>query len=138
MGSIVLATDGSEDAETAAQEAITLAREHDDTLHVICVVDRRKYSEPTLSSAELETIDAEDHAATCVSTVAEMAGETVAVEGVTRHGLPHEVIREYADEVGADRIVVGEHGDHKTHFSGVGRRLKAVTDKELVVVADDD
>jgi nucleotide-binding universal stress UspA family protein len=134
MAGIVLATDGSEYADTAAREAISLARDHDATLHVICVVDRRKYSEPTLSSAELMTIGAEDHADSCVATVAEMAGEDVTVDGVTRHGVPHETILDYAAEVDADSIVVGEHGDHKKHFSGVGRRLEATSDREIVVV----
>jgi nucleotide-binding universal stress UspA family protein len=105
---------------------------------VLCVVDRRKYSEPTLSSAELMTIYAEEHAADCVSKVAEMAGERVPVVGVTRHGLPETVIREYAAEVGADRIVIGAHGDHAKHFSGVGRRLSADADTNIVVATAED
>jgi nucleotide-binding universal stress UspA family protein len=138
MAGIVLATDGSEYADTAAREAIALAREHDTTLHVICVVDRRKYSEPTLSSAELTTIGAEDHADRCVATVAEMAGDDITVDGVARHGIPHETILDYAAELDADYIVVGEHGDHEKHFSGVGRRLTELSDRDVLVVPAGD
>jgi len=62
MGTILLATDGSADARQAAREALDLAEERDATLHVICVVDERRFDDPALSSAELATIYAEDHA----------------------------------------------------------------------------
>jgi nucleotide-binding universal stress UspA family protein len=99
------------------------------------VVDRRRFDEPALSSAELATIYAEDHAAVCVAEVSEMAAERdLAVEGDTRHGIPHEVILEYADEVDASLVVVGEHGDHEEHFSGVGRKVRELADREVIVV----
>jgi nucleotide-binding universal stress UspA family protein len=58
----------------------------------------------------------------------------VPVEGVTRHGVPHEVIFEYAGEVDADVIVIGEHGDHADHFAGVGRRVRERAGRAVVVV----
>lgn len=135
MDTILLATDGSEYARHAARRAIELAAERGATLHVICVVDERRFDEPALSAAELATIYAEDHAALCVTEVADMAAaRDVRVEGDTRHGLPHEVILAYAAEVDADVIVVGEHGDHEEHFSGVGRRVRELADREVVVV----
>jgi nucleotide-binding universal stress UspA family protein len=135
MGPILLATDGSEYARHAAREAIELARQHGTTLHVICVVDERRFDHPALSSAELATIYAEDNAAVCVRDVSEMAADSgVRVEGSTRHGVPHEVILEYAEAVGADVIVVGEHGSHDVHFSGVGRGVVAGSDREVRVV----
>lgn len=51
-------------------------------------------------------------------------GLDVDVEGEVRHGIPKDVILEYAEEVGADCIVVGEHGNHSEHLGGVGRRLE--------------
>ena len=135
MVTILMATDGSEYAQAAAEHAIDLAKARDATLHVICVVDERRFDEPALSSAELATIYAEDHAAVCVTKVSEMAADTdVDVEGDTRHGVPHEVILEYADEVGADLFVFGEHGDHERHFSGVGQKVEALADCDVVVV----
>jgi nucleotide-binding universal stress UspA family protein len=135
MGAILLATDGSEYARAAAERAIDLAEERGTTLHVICVVDERKFDDPALSSAELATIYAEDHAALSIDEVMEMArASDVSVEGKTKHGMPHEVVLAYADEVDADVIVVGEHGDHETHFSGVGKRVTNMADREVVVV----
>lgn len=136
MGTILMATDGSEYAREAAERAIELAEERGATLHVICVVDERRFGEPALSSAELATIYAENHASMCVEEVAELAEETnVRVEGDIRHGIPHEVILEYADEVDADVIVIGEHGTHEEHFSGVGDKVIEGSDREVRVVA---
>ena len=136
MGTIVLATDGSEFANAAAVTAIDLAKQSRDTLRIICVVEREKFSEPALSSGELATIDAEYRAGNCISEVSEMAAdEGVTVEGVTRHGVPHQTILEYAAEVGADRIVVGEHGDHDRHFSGVGKELAKAAETDVIVVS---
>ncbi|RCU48126.1 universal stress protein [Haloplanus salinus] len=135
METILLATDGSEYARRAAREALDIAERRDAALHVICVVDERRFGDPALSSAELATIYAEDHAAVSVDEVIEMAEHrSVVVEGDTRHGIPHEVIVEYAAEVDADTIVVGEHGDHEEHFSGVGRHVSEQTDRDVVVI----
>jgi nucleotide-binding universal stress UspA family protein len=135
MGTILLATDGSDYARQAAERAIELAAEREATLHCICVVDERRFDDPALSSAELATIYAEDHASDFVTEVAELAAERgVSVERDTRHGVPHEVILEYADDVDADLIVIGEHGDHDEHFSGVGRKVTELADREVVVV----
>jgi len=135
MGAILLATDGSEYARHAAEHAIEIAAEEDATLHVVCVVDERKFDDPALSSAELATIYAEDHASMTVADVASLAAEhDVIVEGDTRHGVPHEIILAYAETVHADTIVVGEHGDHDKHFSGVGRSVADEADREVVIV----
>ncbi|WP_265111160.1 universal stress protein [Halosolutus halophilus] len=64
-----------------------------------------------------------------------MAAErNVRVEGNTRHGIPHEVILEYADETDADLIVVGEHGAHEAHFSGVGQTVLEGSGREVRVI----
>lgn len=135
MDTILLATDGSEYARTAAVEAIDLAKREGATLHVVCVVDNRRFDEPALSAGELATIYAEEHADMNVTDVVLMAeAEGVSVEGDTRHGVPHEVVLEYADEVNADIVVVGEHGDHDEHFAGVGRKVDEASDREVRVV----
>ena len=138
METILLATDGSEYARHAARSAIDLAQEEAATLHVLCVVDRRRFNDPALSSAELATIYADDHAAMSVKEVTEMATEKdVTVEGDTRHGIPEEVILEYAEEIGADVIIIGEHGDHDEHFSGVGQKVLERSDRDIRVVTAD-
>jgi nucleotide-binding universal stress UspA family protein len=136
---ILLATDGSEHGHRAAERAIELAAEREGELHVLCVVDRRVVDEPGLSSAEAVTIDAEDHGHDCVEEICQRAAEReVAAAGETRHGVPHELILDHARDIDADVIVIGEHGDHHTHLGGVGEKVLARSDREVVVVGSGD
>lgn len=138
MRPVLLATDGSTDARHAADHAVDLAAERGATLYVVCVVDDRRVGEPALSSAELATIYAEEQAATSVETVEQMAARrSVPVESDVRHGSPPEVIVEYANGIGATTIVIGEHGDHDVHMSGVGRKVASLADCEVVVVGSE-
>jgi nucleotide-binding universal stress UspA family protein len=135
MGSVLLATDGSDPARRAAERAIEMAADGDGRLDVLGVVDRRRCDQPALGAAELVTIYAEDEAATAVAEVREMAAGTgVVVEGDTRRGVPADVILDRAEAVDADAIVVGAHGDHGHHLSGVGRQVRRRSDREVVVV----
>ncbi|MHB9285934.1 universal stress protein [Halobacteriales archaeon Cl-PHB] len=136
MRPILLATDGSEYADQAAARAIDLANERDVPLHVLCVVDKRVHSEPGLSSDELATITVEDEGHDCVATVSERASDAgITVEGDVRHGIPHELIEEYAEEIDAAAIVVGEHGEHDDHLGGVARAIEQDSPREVVVVS---
>lgn len=135
MPSILLATDGSTHSRYAAERALDLAQEQDTTLHVVCVVDERRFNNPALSTTELLTIFAEDHAHFCVKEVRQMAGDrSLDIHGDIRYGRPEAVILEYATEVGADTIVLGEHGDHEYHLSGVGTEIQARASQEVIVV----
>lgn len=132
---ILVPSDGSEYAEEAARQAIALATEHGAALHVLSVVDRRVHDEPGLSSEELVTIEAEDLYHDCVSELRDRAATVgIDVECAVRHGIPHEAIAEYAEEIDADVILVGAHGDHHTHLGGIGRKVRRATDREVRVV----
>ncbi len=98
-------------------------------------VDEQKFDSLALSSAALATVYAEDHAAVCVNDVKDEAAERgVPVVGETLHGVPHDVILKYAADVDADVIVVGEHGDHLDHFSGIRKRVADRSDRKVDVV----
>jgi nucleotide-binding universal stress UspA family protein len=135
MTTVLLATDGSNCARRAAERAVDIARDRAGSLHVVWVVDNRKFGESALGADALATIWAEDHGHDCVQNVASMgrdAGVDVSVEVV--HGRPADRILDSADRLGAEVIVVGEHGDHREHIGGVGRRVTAGCDCEVVTV----
>jgi len=136
MAGVLLATDGSQDAEQAGERAIELARKRDVPLHVLCVVDRREYGEVALSTSELACIQAEDHGHECVAAVADHAEKQgLDVETDVCHGIPEKDIVAYAAEIDADAIVMGKHGDHREHLGGVGRKVKADADRKTIVVS---
>ncbi|WP_435362020.1 universal stress protein [Haloarchaeobius sp. DFWS5] len=135
MGDVLVAVDGSEHAYRAAEHAIGLAEERGGTLHCLCVIDERKFGEPALSSDELASVHAEDHGHECGERVEAAADKrNVPVVREIRHGVPDETILDYANDTGAEVIVLGEHGDHADHIGGLRRRLEKQSDVELVVV----
>ncbi|MFC6954583.1 universal stress protein [Halorubellus litoreus] len=137
MSTVLLAVDGSEHGQHAADRALEEANARNATLHCLCVVDRRVHAEPGLSTGELSTIEAEDRGHRFVDDVAETAQDRgVAVETAVKHGVPVDVILEYAREVSADLVFVGEHGDHDNHLGGVGRRVADAADCEVVVATE--
>lgn len=132
---ILAAVNSSEHSDQAMQEAIDVAREHGAKLHVLGVVDRRKHDEPGLGTGELVTIATQDQYNEFfvdVSRRATQAGVDVACE--IRRGVPHECILDVADEIDADVIFVGRHGDHRVHVGGVGRHVQEESDREVRVV----
>ena len=107
---ILLATDGSEAAEVAAQTAIELANETGSELHVVCVEEvpvtagvYAAHGVPTPASEEdRELLDGQ------VRQI-EGAGGKVA-EAHLRQGRPAQEIIELSEEIGAGFIVVGNTG----------------------------
>ena len=132
---ILVATDGSEHADRAVRRAVALAREHGARLHALAVVDRRVREEPGMSTEALVTIEAEDRYGDCLADVERRAeGAGIDVECEVAHGVPHDAILAYADRIDADVVLLGAHGDHETHISGVGRKVRRGTDREVRVV----
>jgi len=135
---ILVAVDGSEHARAALERGLQLADAHGARLHVLGVVDRRVRDEPGLSSAELATIEAEEaYAEVMVDVERAAADANVDTECQVRHGIPEEEILAYADEIDADVVFLGVHGEHDTHTGGVGKRVRATCDCELRAVRGD-
>lgn len=108
---VLLATDGSETAETAAEHAVEVSNRFDARLHVVHAVSP-PLSE-IFSSEDVERALEEATAAgeEVVEEVAERARDE-GVDAVTRveQRAPHEAILEYAEEKDADVIVMGSRG----------------------------
>jgi nucleotide-binding universal stress UspA family protein len=108
---VLLATDGSTPAAPALDRAVALAVETGATLHVLSVVDSADldlFSDATVDSVDDLLRDAADAAVDEARTHAEEAGASVTT--AVRVGTPHREICGYADDVGADVVVVGTHG----------------------------
>lgn len=139
-GGILLPVDGSECADSAAENAIDLARTYDAALHVLYVVDvRLGYADsladrPTVESdADSGSPDAGDadrwseavktRGEAVVDDVAERARAAgVDVVPAIKIGDPESVIVTYADDDAIDLVVMGTHGQ-----SGLARLLLGST-----------
>jgi len=123
---ILVATDGSADANRATTHALEQAEQHEAALHGIFVVDTDRFSEPALSSGEIETIEEEEWGQEQLEEIASR-GEELGIDVTLRncHGKPYQEIINYADEVDADLLVLGFHG--QSHASG--DQIGSVTDR---------
>jgi nucleotide-binding universal stress UspA family protein len=123
---ILVATDGSADANRAATHALEQAEQHEAALHGIFVVDTDRFSEPALSSGEIETIEEEDWGQKQLEEI-EARAIDLDIDVTLRncHGKPYKEIIGYADEVDADLVVLGFHG--QSHASG--DQIESVTDR---------
>lgn len=121
---ILVPTDGSVGTAHVALQAIDLAEQYGATVHVLHVVDeslRSQFGELTGLGEELEARG--QQAVERIERMARTHG--VAVETALEEGDPATTISTYADDAGADLIVMGTHGR-----SGVRRRLiGSVTDR---------
>jgi nucleotide-binding universal stress UspA family protein len=107
---VLVPTDGSDSAAAAERRAVDVAREFDAALDVLTVVETTGVgfdvrSEQHRAASEAAAGDIVDAA---VGRAREAGVERV--EGAVSFGTPHRKIRSYAEERGADLIVVGTHG----------------------------
>lgn len=106
---LLVPTDGSAAATTAAEQALTLAAQFDATLHAIHVVDRTDYPVETdelaadLAERGTETVDA-------ISERAAEQGLECTTEIVDTEKPVHETLIEDAIDRNVDLIVMGTHG----------------------------
>ncbi|MFB6090444.1 MAG: universal stress protein [Halobellus sp.] len=122
---ILVPTDGSEQAESALDHAVGLAREHDATLHLLYVADSNRDSVTTLGGEVVDALEREGER--ILEDAAERLGGTVDLVDAVETGDPVETILDYADRVDADVIVMGTHGRR-----GLDRYLLGSTTERVV------
>jgi nucleotide-binding universal stress UspA family protein len=136
---ILLPTDGSKETEETVSHAVTLARNHDATLHVLYVVDRRRFlaADKETQDEVIEALREEGEVAIDdVAVTAEDAGVTV--ETAMEEGIPHKTIQKFAADNDIDVVTMGTHGqtgrDRVATLGSVTERvLKGVEVPVLVV-----
>ena len=127
---ILVPTDGSAGASTALEEAIDLAAAFDATVHSLYVVDVASVGPETGAVDLVESFEqmGEDVTAAAATRVRD-AGVDATAHVTT--GSPHRSILEYADEHGADLIIMGTHGR-----TGLERYLLGSVTEKVVRTAD--
>ncbi|MFT4882884.1 MAG: nucleotide-binding universal stress UspA family protein [Natronomonas sp.] len=139
---ILVATDGSENAADAIDEAAALADATDATLHGIYVIETRTaYDNAIVDPDEVERTLRED-GEEALAALEERAAETgVEAETAIRKGVPHEEILDYAADHDVDLVVIGATGRSafKTVLLGstAERVLRRATRPVLVIGAEE-
>lgn len=107
---VLVPTDGSEIAVTAAEEAVELTAA-DGTVHVLAVEETLPFDQgPETTGSDTQTPQRAhlEAALDSVATVLEEAG--IESEQSIRQGVPFEEITAHADAIDADAIVMGKRG----------------------------
>ncbi|WP_049920160.1 universal stress protein [Halobiforma nitratireducens] len=105
---ILVATDGSDPGYRAGEHAIDLAEQFDAEFHAVYVVDTRRYGGSILTGPSDVVAELEQRGEEILSDLD--ARSTVDVTETIREGRPHEEIGNYAEEVDADLILLGNRG----------------------------
>jgi nucleotide-binding universal stress UspA family protein len=108
---LLVPTDGSETVDRTLPHALSLAADHDATVHALYVVDQRVVKASSDDLVDDVRADLERQGEAAVEAVADRASEAgIECETAVRHGTPDKEIVAYAEEADADVIVIGPHG----------------------------
>ncbi|MDZ7687439.1 MAG: universal stress protein [Halobacteriales archaeon] len=137
---VLVATDGSEPAERAADHAVEICRRFDARLHVLHAVSPSITE--VLSSENVETAleEATSAGEVLVEDVAEKArSEDVDVVTRVEQRAPHEAILEYTEENDVDLVVMGSRGRSEKSIrdrllGGVSAKVVRMSEKSVLTV----
>ncbi|MDZ7730526.1 MAG: universal stress protein [Natrialbaceae archaeon] len=137
IDSILVATDGSTDAKSAAAEAIDLTERLDVPLHIVSTVETRTaYDNAIVDPAEVNA-QLHDRAETAVEATEAMAEDvTVPTQSRVLSGVPHLEILDYATEHDIGAIVLGSTGRSRFKRTLLGSTTEGVlqhADRPVIV-----
>ena len=122
---VLIPTDGSRGAQTAASHGLSIAKQYGATVHALHVVDKTTGEVPESSESIPESwVSAGDKATKRIADRAADGDPPVITE--VRRGSPDDVILDYVDERGIDIIVLGTHGRTKLKKPLLGKVTKTV------------
>lgn len=137
--SILLPTDGSSGTTETLDHALPIARDNEAVVHVLYVVDQRRYraaesdtKDEVRKSLEIEGDRALDDART------RLEENGLTVETSRREGIPHREIVDYTATEGIDLVAIGTHGrtgrDRVANLGSVTERVVKQVDTPVLVV----
>ncbi|KDE60372.1 universal stress protein UspA [Halostagnicola sp. A56] len=140
--SILVATDGSDDASAAVRDAVSLARALEVPLYGVAVVETRTAYDTGLVDPEEAEERLRARARDSLESLERTASDAgVSVTTSVRSGPPHEEILAYADERDVGLVVVGSHGRSSFRRALLGSTVDAIlrlSERPVLVVDDED
>jgi nucleotide-binding universal stress UspA family protein len=137
--SILVALDGSPDAEAALRHAVTLARDQNARLTLLSVVPRQPH--PAGAGVAPPPDMTEIHAG-ILREARDLVPDDIGVTTKLEHGDPAAAIIARVEEGPCDLVVMGSHGHSRVHRALLGsvseRVLKAATVPVLLMRAELD
>ena len=136
---VLMPTDGSEGTVTALEHAREIAGNHEATLHVVHVVDRRVYLAAGKDEQDEVLAGLQEDGEAAIDTVVDrLDGDEIDVVTELREGVPHRELLGYADEHDVDLIAIGTHGrssrDQIVNMGSVTEKVVDNSERPVLVV----
>lgn len=125
---ILVGVDGSEHAKRALEHALELAKALDATIHVVTAVDTR--ANPMKFGVN-EVSELNQAKADLVDELGNARGD-VDLTGEVRRGEAADVLLEYAAEIDADLLIIGESDTDPLEAAIFGDTVERLTDKTRI------
>lgn len=124
IGTVVVATDGSQSVVRAVTVSLDLANRFDATVHALSVIDTGEIESTPSPVRDDLRMALEERADEALAAVADRTDRSVT--RAIREGPAADTIATYAEEVDADIVAVGtrgRHGEHRFLLGSVAERL---------------
>ena len=107
---ILVATDGSDNAQRATRHALDLARQYGAELHAVYVIETRTGYDNAIVDPEIVRQNLREEGEEALTTVGTEGELDVSVVTAVREGIPHEELLSYIEDQGIDLVVMGAKG----------------------------
>ncbi|NKE36162.1 universal stress protein [Natronococcus sp. JC468] len=135
---VLIATDGSDEAEGCIEHGLDVAEAVGARVHVLYVVETKANYILTVGLTDDELRSYREYGEEVVSEVVDRISERgLSGEGAIRTGRPAEEIVDYAAENDADLVVMGKqgHGAVERHLGSTSEKVIRMIDAPVTVVA---
>lgn len=135
---VLIATDGSDEAEGCIEHGLDVAEAVGARVHVLYVVETKANYILTVGLTDDELRSYREYGEEVVSEVVDRVSErSLSGEGAIRTGRPAEEIVDYAAENDADLVVMGKqgHGAVERHLGSTSEKVIRMIDAPVTVVA---
>jgi nucleotide-binding universal stress UspA family protein len=107
---ILVATDGSDNAQRANRQALDLARQYGAELHAVYVIETRTGYDNAIVDPEVVRQNLREEGEEALTDIENQSDADVSVVTAIREGIPHEELLTYVEDRGIDLVVMGAKG----------------------------
>jgi len=107
---ILVATDGSDNAQRATRQALDLARQYGADLHAVYVIETRTGYDNAIVDPDTVRQNLREDGEEALTAVVTEGEPDVSVVTSVREGVPHEELLSYIEEQEIDLVVMGAKG----------------------------
>lgn len=131
---ILVASDGSDTADRAVNQAIELARQSAAELHAVYVIETRTGYDNAIVDPDIVRKNLREEGEVALNTIESKSGSKISAVTSILEGIPPEKLLEYVDAHGIDLVVMGAKGRSAFKTVLLGSTTEAILRADTVPV----